>query len=98
MSKETHSQDSNSDPRNENDYDTWEYGTEPIPEDHTWRKKTHSHNLNDKIDPLTPNITEKCLDAYRRAAEYDDYMFGNLDYLDSWIGISTERSIDKEVE
>ena len=24
------------DPRNEDDYDTWEYGTEPLPYDHTW--------------------------------------------------------------
>ena len=24
------------DPRNEDDYDTWEYGTEPLPQDHTW--------------------------------------------------------------
>jgi len=24
------------DPRNEDDYDTWEYGTEPLPSDHTW--------------------------------------------------------------
>ena len=24
------------DPRNETDYDTWVYGTEPIPGDHTW--------------------------------------------------------------
>ena len=31
----------NSDPRNEEDYDTWEYGTEPIPGDHTW---TESEN------------------------------------------------------
>ena len=36
--KETDSQDSFSDPRNEEDYDTWEYGTEPIPQDHTWRE------------------------------------------------------------
>ena len=36
MSKKIHSQDSNSDPRNHDDYDTWEYGTEPIPNDHTW--------------------------------------------------------------
>ena len=28
--------DSAEDPRNEEDYDTWEYGTEPIPGDHTW--------------------------------------------------------------
>ena len=25
------------DPRNEEDYDTWDYGTEPLPHDHTWR-------------------------------------------------------------
>jgi len=24
------------DPRNEDDYDTWDYGTEPLPHDHTW--------------------------------------------------------------
>ena len=27
------------DPRNEEDYDTFEYGTEPIPGDHCWRNK-----------------------------------------------------------
>ena len=25
------------DPRNQDDYDTWEYGTEPLPHDHTWQ-------------------------------------------------------------
>ena len=25
------------DPRNEDDFDTWEHGTEPLPHDHTWR-------------------------------------------------------------
>jgi hypothetical protein len=25
------------DPRNEDDYDTWSYGTEPLPHDHTWK-------------------------------------------------------------
>ena len=25
------------DPRNEDDYDTWDYGTEPLPRDHTWQ-------------------------------------------------------------
>lgn len=24
------------DPRNEEDYNTWDYGTEPLPYDHTW--------------------------------------------------------------
>ena len=28
------------DHRNEEDYDTWEYGTEPLPDDHTWRKES----------------------------------------------------------
>ena len=74
MSKETHSQDSNSD----NLKKVWEE--------------------MDKIDPLTPDITQDSLDAYRKAAEYDDYMFGNLDYLESWIEVSIEKSIDKEVE
>ena len=54
------------------------------------KNQLHNSNFDD--------ITQECLDAYRRAAEYDDYMFGNLDYLESWIGISTEKSIDKEVE
>jgi len=35
-------QDSVSDPRNEEDYDTWEYGTEPIPYDHTWNEDQDS--------------------------------------------------------
>jgi len=55
-------------------------------------KETHSQDSN------FDDLTEECLDAYIKAAEYDDYMFGNLDYLESWIGISTEKSIDKEVE
>ena len=55
-------------------------------------KETHSQDSN------FDDITQECLDAYRRAAEYDDYMFGNLDYLESWIGISTEKNIDKEVK
>ena len=25
------------DPRNEDDFNTWDYGTEPLPHDHTWR-------------------------------------------------------------
>jgi len=25
------------DPRNEDDFDTWSYGTEPLPYDHTWQ-------------------------------------------------------------
>ena len=28
--------------RNSEDYDDWEYGTEPIPHDHTWTRKRSS--------------------------------------------------------
>lgn len=28
------------DPRNEDDYDTFEYGTEPLPGDKTWKKSS----------------------------------------------------------
>ena len=56
-------------------------------------KKIHSVDSNSDDEELRLSI-----DAYKRAAEYDDYMFGNLDYLESWIGISTEKSIDKEVK
>ena len=38
MSQHLHSQDLVSDSRNEEDYDTWEYGTEPIPNDTTWKE------------------------------------------------------------
>jgi len=27
--------------RNDNDYDDWEYGTEPIPGDHTWANRVY---------------------------------------------------------
>ena len=49
MSKKTHSQDSVSDPRNEDDYDTWEYGTEPLPDDHTWEKKSMDAYQRDQL-------------------------------------------------
>jgi len=30
------------DPRNDEDYDTFEYGTEPLPHDETWKKAESS--------------------------------------------------------
>lgn len=30
------------DPRNDEDYDTYEYGTEPLPGDETWKKSVSS--------------------------------------------------------
>ena len=35
------------DPRNQDDYDTWEYGTEPLPQDHTW----HSASIDVEVSP-----------------------------------------------
>jgi hypothetical protein len=35
------------DPRNQDDYDTWEYGTEPLPQDHTW----HSTSIDVEVSP-----------------------------------------------
>jgi len=47
----------------------------------------------DSIEPLTPppskDEVKLCLDAYKRAAECDDFMFGNLDVLDEFTGITT---------
>jgi hypothetical protein len=38
------------DPRNEDDFDTWEYGTEPLPDDKTWtRQAALSRRLEELI-------------------------------------------------
>ena len=34
------------DPRNEPDFDTFSYGTEPIPGDRTWSKESFDHETN----------------------------------------------------
>jgi hypothetical protein len=38
------------DPRNEDDFDTWSYGTEPLPYDHTWR----SASVDVAVSPTKP--------------------------------------------
>ena len=42
------------DPRNEDDYDTWEYGTEPLPQDHTW----HSTSIDVEVSPSDGDMAE----------------------------------------
>ena len=42
------------DPRNEDDYDTWEYGTEPLPKDHTW----HSTSIDVEVSPSDGDVAE----------------------------------------
>ena len=49
-------------------------------------KKIHSVDSNSEDQEL-----ELIKDAYRKAAEYDDYMFGNIDYVESWLGITTSK-------
>ena len=84
MSQRTHSQDSVSDPRNEDDYDTWEYGTEPLPDDHTWKTKTFEEIWEDMdaIEPLTP--VQDSIRAYREAAKSDAFLFGDYDAFQAY--------------
>lgn len=42
------------DPRNEEDYDTWSYGTEPLPHDHTW----HSTSIDVDVSPSNADMAE----------------------------------------
>lgn len=43
------------DPRNEDDYDTWGYGTEPLPHDHTWQ----STAITVDVSPSDANMAEQ---------------------------------------
>jgi hypothetical protein len=42
------------DPRNEDDFDTWSYGTEPLPNDHTWR----STSVDVDLSPSSGDVAE----------------------------------------
>jgi hypothetical protein len=39
------------DPRNEDDYDSWQYGMEVLPQDHTW----HSTSIDVDVSPNNPS-------------------------------------------
>ena len=58
MSQETPSRDLPSDPRNEDDFDTWEYGTEPLPGDDTWT------NLPTQTDVYDEETAAEMTDLY----------------------------------
>jgi hypothetical protein len=38
------------DPRNEDDYDSWQYGMEVLPQDHTWQ----STSIDVEVSPSEP--------------------------------------------
>ena len=42
------------DPRNEDDYDTWQYGCEPLPHDHTWQ----STAITVDVSPSNGSVVE----------------------------------------
>ena len=42
------------DPRNEDDYDSWTYGMEVLPEDHTWQ----STSIDIDVSPSDANMAE----------------------------------------
>ena len=42
------------DPRNEEDYDSWTYGMEVLPKDHTW----HSSSVEVEVSPSNGDVTE----------------------------------------
>ena len=70
------------DPRNEEDYDTWEYGTEPLPEDHTWGTKklaTFDHLAFGDYDGY-----EDSLKAYQEAAKSDAFLFGDYNAYEAY--------------
>jgi hypothetical protein len=42
------------DPRNQDDYDSWTYGMEVLPEDHTWQSKS----IDIDVSPNDADVTE----------------------------------------
>jgi hypothetical protein len=41
------------DPRNQDDYDSWTYGMEVLPHDHTW------HSTSIDVSPSNADVTER---------------------------------------
>ncbi len=42
------------DPRNEDDYDSWTYGMEVLPQDHTW----HSTSITVEVSPSNGDVAQ----------------------------------------
>ncbi len=53
-------------------------------------KQTHSQDSSCKGNCKCDCITvEDSLEMYRKAAESDEYLFGDYDYCKEWVGITT---------
>jgi hypothetical protein len=64
------------DPRNEEDYDTWEYGTEPLPHDHTWQHT--SIDLSKAIKALLVYCHQSGFKPLRKVQIFRSKSFGSL--------------------
>ena len=88
MSNQTPSQDLPSDPRNEDDYDTWEYGTEPVPGDDTWS------NLLDKTGQFDNPMAELLWENEKKKARRME-VDKSQDFIESGMTLITEPESDK---
>ena len=97
MSKQTPSQGSPSDPRNEDDYDTWEYGTEPVPGDHTWTAEMEHDgwdSLLDKTDQPGNPFAEMLWENEKKKARRME-VDKSQDFIESGMTLITEPESDK---
>jgi len=108
MSNQTPSQGSPSDPRNEDDYDTWEYGTEPVPGDHTWADKVYLEaaetgwdDLMDKADQPGNPFAEQLWEMEKKKARQQQErntrhsVDKSQDFIDSGMTLITDVESDK---
>ena len=89
MSQQTPSQGSPSDPRNEDDYDTWDYGTEPVPGDDTWANK-FLDEVGQFENPMAELLWENEKKKARRM-EVDK----SQEFIESGMTLITEPESDK---
>ena len=82
-------QDSHSDPRNEDDFDTWEYGTEPLPGDDTWANK-FLDEVGQFENPMAEMLWENEKKKVRRM-EVDK----SQDFIERGMTLITEPESDK---
>jgi hypothetical protein len=89
MSKQTPLQDLPFDPRNEEDYDTWEYGTEPLPGDGEWANK-----FLDEVGQFENPMAEMLWENEKKKARRMEVDKGQ-DFIESGMTLITEPESDK---
>ena len=108
MSNQTPSQGSPSDPRNEDDYDTWDYGTEPVPGDHTWANRVFLDaaekgwdDLMDKADQPGNPFAEALWEMEKKKARQQQErntrhsVDKSKDFIDSGMTLITDPESDR---